>query len=124
MFNNKNNEYLNSAAAKGIELTQFFLSASLAGVEKFTKLQLHASKQLIDDTSSAFKDISSATNPTDVINSVNQLATQTVAQNMCNCRAIYEMVNETQSNIEKMIESHLHNTQQTVSDAIDANSPV
>lgn len=119
---NKNTERFTEATAQSIDNARNFMQASLESIEKITRLNLDASRKLLEETSDAIKEISTINNPKDLFDRVNKLATHSVENNLCNCRDLYEIVTETQTKIGKMLESQLQTTQQNVVNAVEGLS--
>lgn len=116
MIKNKN---LSVAAEKSVNHAREFLHSSLESIEKVAKLQLDSSKKMLDETSAALKEISSAKNPQEFFTHLNQLASKSVESNIVNCRDLYQILSEVQSNIGKLIQNNIHNTQNHVVSAIE-----
>ena len=115
---NQKNEHLAEAASVNVENAREFMQASLESIEKVAKLQLDASKKMLAETSEAIKEISSANNPKDFFERVNQLATHSVETNIGNCRDLYEVMQEVQSKVSKMIEANIQTSQQNMANAV------
>lgn len=118
----KKNERIAEAASQSVEHAKEFLQTSISGIEKIAKLQLDSSKAMLEKTSQALKEISQATDPKDFFARISQLASNSVETNICNCKEMYEILSEVQNNVGKLIEHHLHNTQQHIADAVDGLS--
>ncbi|MDQ5921355.1 MAG: hypothetical protein QG673_1413 [Pseudomonadota bacterium] len=118
----KKNERIAEAASESVEHAKEFLQTSISGIEKIAKLQLDSSKAMLEKTSQALKEMSQATDPKDFFTRISQLATNSVESNICNCKEMYEILSEVQNNVGKLIEHHLHNTQQHIADAVDGLS--
>ena len=115
---NQKNEHLIEAASVNVENAREFMQASLESIEKVAKLQLDASKKMLAETSEAIKEISSANNPKDFFERVNQLATHSVETNISNCRDLYEVMQEVQSKVTKMIEANIQTSKQNMANAV------
>ena len=113
----KGKEHFAKASDESIETTHEVLKTSLESIERLTKLNLNASKKFLEETTQALKEMASITNPKDLFEKVNQLATHTVENNMSSCRDVYDIITETQTKIGKMLESHIHATQKNVANA-------
>ncbi|MFN8770270.1 MAG: phasin family protein [Neisseriaceae bacterium] len=118
MFN-ANNEQLTDATNNTIDAANDFFQTSLQSIEKLTKIQLEASKKALEDASKTIKDLASATNSKDLFDKVNELATNTVENNICNCKDAYEILAETQSKLGKVFETYFYTAQQNVSNTVD-----
>lgn len=119
---NKKNERLAEAATVSVENAREFMQTSLESIEKVAKLQLDSSKKMLDETSQALKEISSAANPKDFFARLSQLATHSVESNITNCRDLYEIMSEVQTNVSKLIEANIQNTQQNIATAVEGLS--
>ena len=119
MFN-KNNEQFTEATHNTVNVACGVFQTSLESIEKLTKIQLESSKKILDEASQTIKDISYATNPKDLFDKVNQLATNTVESNICNCRDAYEIFADTQSKLGQLFETYFQTAQQNVSNTVDA----
>ena len=112
-------EQFHKATDESIETTREVLKTSLASIERLTKINLDASKKFLQETTKALKEISSIKNPKDLLEKVNQLATHTVESNMSSCRDVYDVINETQTKIRKMLESHIQIAQKNMTSAAE-----
>ncbi|MFN7093774.1 MAG: phasin family protein, partial [Burkholderiales bacterium] len=119
---NKTTENFSEATVQTIDTAREFMQTSLESIEKMTRLNLDASKRILDETSQALKEMSSVNNPKDLLNRVNQLASSSVESNMCNCRDLYEILTEAQSKISKMFEIQIQATQKNVTSAVEGLS--
>lgn len=112
-----NNSRLNKTSEESITTTREVLKASLASIEKLTKVNLEASKKFLEQTAQALKEMTRITNPKELFDKVNKLASHTVESNMTNCRDVYNILSETQARISKMLESHVQTTQKKITEA-------
>jgi phasin family protein len=119
---NKTTEHFSEATVQTIDTAREFMQTSLESIEKMTRLNLDASRRILDETSQALKEMSSVNNPKDLLNRVNQLASSSVESNMCNCRDLYEILTEAQSKISKMFEIQIQATQKNVTNAVEGLS--
>jgi phasin family protein len=115
----KHNEQFTQTTNKSIDYANDFIKTSLEGIEKLTALQLGASKKFLTETTAAIKDITKTNNPKDLFDKVNQLATNSVENNICNCRNVYEILTEVQAKIGKQVESHIQATQENIVSTVD-----
>lgn len=121
MINHKN-ERLAEVASVSVDNAREFMQTSLESIEKVAKLQLDSSKKMLEETSQAIKEISSAANPKDFFTRLGQLATSSVESNISNCRGLYEIMNEVQTNVSKLIENNIQTTQQNIVTAVEGLS--
>lgn len=119
---NQKNERLAEAASVSVDNAREFMQNSLESIEKVAKLQLDSSKKMLEETSQAIKEISSAANPKDFFSRLSQLATHSVESNISNCRDLYEIMSEVQTNLGKLIETNIQNTQQNIATAVEGLS--
>lgn len=119
---NKNNENITEATVASVEKARELLQTSIESIEKVAKLQLDASRRILDETSDALKQITTVDNPKDFFDKVSQLASHSVENNMGNCRELYEVVQEVQLKISKMIEESIQASQQNVQNAVEGFS--
>jgi phasin family protein len=105
------NEQFTEAASQTVDTARAVIKTSLESVEKLAKLNLDASKKLLEETSDAMKDIASVNNPKDLFDKVNRFATQSMESNLCTCRDVYEIITNAQAKMGKMFDSQLQNTQ-------------
>ena len=119
---NLKNERLAEAASVSVENAREFMQTSLESIEKVAKLQLDSSKKMLEETSQAIKEISSASNPQDFFSRLSQLATHSVESNITNCRDLYEILSEVQTNVGKLIETNIQHTQQNIATAVEGLS--
>lgn len=115
---NKNNEHLAEAASVTVENARELMQTSLESIEKVAKLQLDASKKMLDEASQAIKEISAANNPKDFFERFSQLASHSVETNIGNCRDLYEVMQDVQTKMSKMIESNIQTSQKNVANAV------
>ena len=111
------NENISKSATESVNNAREFLQTSLQGIEKVAKLQLDSSKKILDETSDAIKQIASSKNPEEFFNHLNQLATHSVETNISNCRDLYKILSDVQTNIAKLIENNIHHTQSNMARA-------
>lgn len=114
MTNSTNNKFA-KASDESINTTREVLKTSLASIEKLTKTNLDISKKIFEETTHALKEISGVTDPKELFEKVNQLATNTVEHNLSNCRNVCEIMTETQNKINKTLASHIQNAQKNMS---------
>ncbi len=107
------------ASEESMATAREVLKTSIASMEKLTKINLDASKKFLEETTHALKEMSGITNPKDLLNKVNQLATHTVETNIVNCRNVCEIITETQNKMSKMFESGIHSAQKNIADATE-----
>ncbi len=116
---NPKNKQLAEAASVTVENAREFMQTSLESIEKVAKIQLDASKKILSETSIAIKEISSINNPKDFFERVSQLATNSVESNIENCRELYEVMQEVQTKVSKMIESNIQTSQSNMANAVE-----
>ncbi len=107
------------ASDESIETTREVLKASLASIEKLTKINLDASKKFLEETTHTLREMTGITNPKELFEKVNKLATNTVENNMSSCRNVCGIITETQNKISKMFESQIHNAQKNMISATE-----
>ncbi|MCC2625752.1 MAG: hypothetical protein K0R14_1625 [Burkholderiales bacterium] len=112
------------ASEESMTTAREVLKTSLASMEKLTKINLDASKKFLEETTHALKEMSSITNPNELLKKVNQLATNTVENNISNCRNVFDIITETQNKISKMFESGMHTAQKNIADATEKLSKI
>ncbi len=121
MFN-KNTERFTEAAVQNVESTKDLIQTSLESIEKIAKLNLTASRQFVEEASQAVKEIASVSNPTELFERINHLATHTVENGICNCRDLYEVITDVQNKMGKLLEAKIGEAQKNLSDAVDGLS--
>ncbi|MBY0379347.1 MAG: TIGR01841 family phasin [Burkholderiales bacterium] len=119
MFN-QNNEQFTEATNNTVNVACGFFQTSLDSIEKLTKIQLESSKKILDDASQTIKDISVATNPKELFDKVNKLATNTIESNICNYRNAYEIFANSQSKLGQLFETYFQTAQENVNITVDA----
>lgn len=112
-------EQFSEAASQSVDSANEFIKTSLSSFEKITKLNIDASKKLLEETSEALKEFTEIKNPKDLFARVNSLATSSVEQNINNCRDLYEILTETQNKIGKLVEAQIQSAQQNVASAME-----
>jgi phasin family protein len=120
---NTNTQFAN-ASEESMATAREVLKTSLASMEKLTKINLAASKKFLEETTHALKEMSSITNPKDLLKKVNELATHTVETNISNCRNVCDIITETQNKIGKMFESGIHSAQKNIAEATEKLSKI
>ncbi|HLX52749.1 MAG TPA: phasin family protein [Aquella sp.] len=118
------NTQLAQASDESIETTREVLKTSLASNEKLTKLNLDASKKFLEETTRALKEMTGITNPKELFDKVNKLATNTVENNISSCRDVCGIITDTQNKISKMFESQIHNAQKNIASATEKLSKI
>lgn len=90
-----------------------FLNISLENMEELINAQLERSKDALEETSSAIKQMTHISSPQELIASASQLVTDTVEKNLNYCHHLYEMMTKAQSRVTKLFESQLSAIQPT-----------
>jgi phasin family protein len=118
----KKNEQIAVETQKAIDTAMDLVSASISSVEKLTHIQLEASRQILEETSKAIKDLANVSDPKEMFTRINQMATHAVEKNLASARDVYEVVNEVQSKISKVAEESMHNMQQAAISSVEGTS--
>lgn len=119
MFN-QNTEQFAEVTNNAIDAAYGLLQTSLNSIEKLTKIQLDASKKVLDDASQTIKDITQTSSSKSIFDKVNQLTTSTVENNVNNCRDAYEVFSEAQAQLGKVFETYFQAAGQSVSNTVDS----
>lgn len=115
----KNNEQFAEATNNTVDTAYAFLQTSLESIEKIAKLQVETSKKILDEASQTMKYVAGAANSKDIFDKVNQLATNTIGNNICNCKDAYEVFADTQSKLGKVFASYFNVAQQGINSTIE-----
>ncbi|MEN9946456.1 MAG: hypothetical protein RLZZ293_842 [Pseudomonadota bacterium] len=95
------------------------VTASIQSVEKLTHIQLETSRQILEETSKAVKDLTSTNNPKDLFDRINHIASHTVEKNLASARDVYDVVSEVQAKISKVTEENVQQLQQNALESVD-----
>ena len=115
----KQNEQIKLDTQKAIDTAMELVTASIHSVEKLTHIQLETSRQIMEETSKAVKDLSSVTDPKELISRVNEIAAQTVEKNLASARDVYDVVSEVKSKLNQVTEENIQNLQQAALNSVD-----
>jgi|GEM_PF-1849087 len=118
----KKNEQIAVETQKAIDTAMDLVSASISSVEKLTHIQLETSRQILEETSKAIKDLTNVSDPKEMFTRINQIATHAVEKNLASARDVYEVVNEVQAKISKVAEESMHNMQQAAISSVEGAS--
>lgn len=116
------NEKVTADAQKALENAMDLVNTSIHSVEKLTHIQLENSRQIIEETSKAIKELANVTDPKEVFARVNAMAAQAVEKNIASARDVYDVVNEVQSKINQLAEEGVHNIQQAALSSVEGMS--
>ena len=94
-----NNEQVKIETQKAIDKAMELVTASIHSVEKLTHIQLEASRQILEDTTRALKELAGTTDPKSVAAKVSEMAANAVEKNIASARDIYEVMNEVSAKI-------------------------
>lgn len=92
-------------AVHAFETAQNFINISLENIEKITSLQLELSRNNLEETSNAIKNLSKISNPQDLFSHLNKFTNSAVERNLNSYRDIYEVITSTQGKISKLVET-------------------
>lgn len=98
----KHNEQITAETQKAIDAALELLTTSIASVEKLTHIQVENSRQILEDTSQALKDLTQVSDPKDIFNRMNQVATHALEKNLKAAREVYEVITEVQTKVSKV----------------------
>jgi phasin family protein len=113
------NEQIATETQKAIDTAMELVTTSIHSVEKLTHIQLETSRQIMEETSKAIKELASVTDPKEMFSRVNAMATQAVEKNLASARDVYDIVSEVQSKINKVAEESVQNLQQAALTSVD-----
>lgn len=116
------NEKITAETQKAIDTAMDLVTTSIHSVEKLTHIQLETSRQILEETSKAVKDLSSVTDAKEMMSRVNAMATQAVEKNIASARDVYDIVSEVQAKINKVAEESVQNMQQAALTSVDGLS--
>ncbi len=115
----KQTEQLKLDTQKAIDTAMELVTASIHSVEKLTHIQLETSRQIMEETSKAVKNLSGVTDSKELINRVNEIATQAVEKNLASARDVYDVVNEVKSKLSQVTEENMQTLQQAAFNSVD-----
>lgn len=118
----KQNEQVKIDTQKAIDTAMDLVTASIHSVEKLTHIQLETSRQIMEETSKAVKDLSGVTDPKELMNRVNAIAAQTVEKNLASARDVYDVVSEVKSKLNQVTEENIQNLQQAALSSVEGAS--
>ena len=101
------NEQLSKLSLNGYETALRFAQISLDSTERLVKFGLEVSKQSLEENVKDARELSGVTDPQEVINRVNQIASQSVEQAVANSRGVYEIVSQAQNEIAHLAEENV-----------------
>ena len=113
------NEKITAETQKAIDTAMDLVTTSIHSVEKLTHLQLETSRQIMEETSNAIKELATVKDPKEMMARVNAMATQTVEKNIASARDIYDIVNEVQAKMNKITEENVQNLQQAALTSVE-----
>lgn len=116
------NEQITAETQKAIDTAMELVTTSIHSVEKLTHIQLETSRQIMEETSKAIKELAGVTDPKEMFSRVNAMATQAVEKNLASARDVYDIVSEVQSKINKVAEESVQNLQQAALTSVDGLS--
>ncbi|RTL12711.1 MAG: phasin family protein [Neisseriaceae bacterium] len=116
------NEQITTETQKAIDTAMELVTTSIHSVEKLTHIQLETSRQIMEETSKAIKELAGVTDPKEMFSRVNAMATQAVEKNLASARDVYDIVSEVQSKINKVAEESVQNLQQAALTSVDGLS--
>lgn len=115
----KQNEQVKIETQKAIDTAMDLVTASIHSVEKLTHIQLETSRQILEDTTKALKELTTVTDAKEILSRVSEMATHAVEKNMASARDIYDVVNEVNAKINKIAETNLQVAQQSALNSVD-----
>lgn len=115
----KQNEQVKIETQKAIDTAMDLVTASIHSVEKLTHIQLETSRQILEDTTKALKELTAVTDAKEILSRVSEMATHAVEKNMASARDIYDVVNEVNAKINKIAETNLQVAQQSALNSVD-----
>lgn len=116
------NEQITAETQKAIDTAMELVTTSIHSVEKLTHIQLETSRQIMEETSKAIKELAGVTDPKEMFSRVNAMAAQAVEKNLASARDVYDIVSEVQSKINKVAEESVQNLQQAALTSVDGLS--
>ena len=117
-----NNEQVKIETQKAIDKAMELVTASIHSVEKLTHIQLEASRQILEDTTRALKELAGTTDPKSVAAKVSEMAANAVEKNIASARDIYEVMNEVSPKVSKLAEENVQTAQQATMNSVDGLS--
>ncbi len=100
---NTNNLRKNTAHA--LDAANDLMNASIENIEKLTNLNIETSKHALEESTNAFKNFSTMSNPQDVLTYAKNLANTTAAKNAEICRNTYDIISTTHNKINKIFQA-------------------
>lgn len=115
----KSNEQIKVKTQKSINIALDLVTTSIQSIEKLTHIQLETSRQILAETTQAFKDFSSVSDCKEVLARVNTIAAQAVEKNIASVRDAFDVVSETQAKINQITEGNLQHIQQSALNSVE-----
>ena len=120
----KKNEQLAAETQKAIDTAMELVSSSIHSVEKLTHIQLETSRQILEETSQAVKELANVTDAKEIFARVNKIATHAVEKNIASAKNVYEIVSEVQAKISKATEDRVQSLQQAALTSLEGVSQI
>ncbi|RTK93992.1 MAG: phasin family protein [Neisseriaceae bacterium] len=117
-----NNEQVKVETQKAIDKAMELVTASIHSVEKLTRIQLEASRQILEDTTKALKDIAGLSDAKEVAAKVSEMAANTVEKNIASARDVYEVISEVGAKVSKLAEENVQAAQKAALNSVDGLS--
>lgn len=118
----KQNDQVKVETQKAIDAAMDLVTASIHSMEKLTHIQLETSRQILEDTTKALKDLASITDAKEVLNRVSEIATHAVEKNIASARDAYDVVSEIRVKVAKVAEENLASVQQAALSSVESLS--
>lgn len=100
---NTNNLKKNTAHA--LEVANDIMNVSIENIEKLASLNIETSKHVLEESTSAFKHLTTMTTPQDVLTYAKNLATTTATKNAEICHNTYEIMSSAHTKINKILQA-------------------
>jgi phasin family protein len=100
-----NQTQLKKNAANAFAVANDVINASIENIEKLANLNIEASKNILEESTVAFKHLTTVNNPQEMFTYTKNLATATASRNAAVYRNAYEILAATQTKINKIIQA-------------------
>lgn len=114
-----NNEQAKVETQKAIDKAMELITASIHSIEKLTHIHLETSRQILEDSTKALKDLAHVSDAKEIAAKVSEMAASTVEKNIASARDVYEVINEVSAKVGKLAEENVQAVQQAALNSVD-----
>ncbi len=112
-------ENMSKAQKENLEAMMKLSQKAFEGVEKMVELQLNAAKSSLQETSEKFKALMSVKDAQDVVNLNKEMAAPAAEKALAYSRAIYDIASQTSSEVQRLIDAQIAESNKKLVDALD-----